>query len=98
MKASRIMVKAPSMMAKAPRIMLEPPCIMAKAPRIMPKAPPYIMLKAPNKMLFDHFKPAMAFYKINKRRSKMKDDHIAYLPDRAAPRSKFTGTVMQCAK
>jgi hypothetical protein len=31
---------------------------MAKAPRIMPKAPPYIMLKAPNKMPFDNFKPA----------------------------------------
>jgi hypothetical protein len=53
------------------------------------------MLKAPNKMPFDHFKPAMAFHK---RRPKMKDDHIAYLPDRTAPRSKFTGTVMQCAK
>jgi hypothetical protein len=35
------------------------------------------MRKAPNKMLFDHFKPAMAFHK---RRSKMEDDHIAYLP------------------
>jgi hypothetical protein len=36
------------------------------------------MLKAPNKiMLFDHFKPAMAFHK---RRPKMKDDHIACLP------------------
>jgi hypothetical protein len=34
------------------------------------------MLKAPNKMPFDHFKPAMAFHK---RRPKMKDDHIAYL-------------------
>jgi hypothetical protein len=53
---------------------------MAKAPRIMPKAPPYIMLNAPNKMPFDHFKPAMAFHKINKRRPKMKDDHTAYLP------------------
>jgi hypothetical protein len=31
------------------------------------------MLKAPNKMLFDHFKPAMAFHK---RKPKMKDDHI----------------------
>jgi hypothetical protein len=31
------------------------------------------MLKAPNKMLFDHFKPAMAFHK---RRPKMKDDPI----------------------
>ena len=54
------------------------------------------MLKAPNKMPFDHFKPAMAFHK---RRPKMKDDHIACLiADRAAPRLKFTGTVMQCAK
>jgi hypothetical protein len=35
------------------------------------------MLKAPNKMPFDHFKPAMAFHK---RRPKMKDDHIAYFP------------------
>jgi hypothetical protein len=35
------------------------------------------MLKAPSKMPFDHFKPAMAFHK---RRPKMKDDHIAYLP------------------
>jgi hypothetical protein len=35
------------------------------------------MLKAPNKMLLDHFKPAMAFHK---RRPKMKDDHIACLP------------------
>jgi hypothetical protein len=35
------------------------------------------MLKAPNKMPFDHFKPAMAFHK---RRPKMKDDHIACLP------------------
>jgi hypothetical protein len=35
------------------------------------------MLKAPNKMLFDHFKPAMAFHK---RRPKMKDDNIACLP------------------
>jgi hypothetical protein len=35
------------------------------------------MVKAtPNKMLFDHFKPAMAFHK----RPKMKDDHIACLP------------------
>jgi hypothetical protein len=32
------------------------------------------MLKAPNKMPFDHVKPAMAFHK---RRPKMKDDHIA---------------------
>jgi hypothetical protein len=54
------------------------------------------MLKAPNKMPFDHFKPALAFHK---RRPKMKDDHIACLmPDRAAARLKFTGTVMQCAK
>jgi hypothetical protein len=49
----------------------------------MPKAPPYNA-------------KSMAFHK---RRPKMKDDHIACLmPDRAAPRLKFTGTVMQCAK
>jgi hypothetical protein len=62
-------------MVKAPRIMLEQPRVMAKAPSIMPKAPPY-NAKAPNKMPFDHFKPAMAFHK---RRPKMKDDHIACL-------------------
>jgi hypothetical protein len=49
---------------------------MAKAPHIMPNHRD-IMLKARNKMPFDHFKPAMAFHK---RRPKMKDDHIAYLP------------------
>jgi hypothetical protein len=37
------------------------------------------MLKAPNKMPFDHFNPAMALA-FHKRRPKMKDDHIAYLP------------------
>jgi hypothetical protein len=34
------------------------------------------MLKAPNKMPFDHFNPAMALA-FHKRRPKMKDDHIA---------------------
>jgi hypothetical protein len=38
-------------MGKAPRMMLEPLRIMAKAP---------CMIKAPNKMPFDQFKPAMA--------------------------------------
>jgi hypothetical protein len=37
------------------------------------------MLKAPNKMPFDHFNPAMALVAFHKRRPKMKD-HIAYLP------------------
>jgi hypothetical protein len=37
------------------------------------------MLKAPNKMPFDHFNPAMALA-FHQRRPKMKDDHIAYLP------------------
>jgi hypothetical protein len=37
------------------------------------------MLKAPNKMPFDHFNPAMALA-FHKRTPKMKDDHIAYLP------------------
>jgi hypothetical protein len=37
------------------------------------------MQKAPNKMPFDHFNPAMALA-FHKRRPKMKDDHIAYLP------------------
>ena len=62
----------------------------------------YIMLKAPNKMPFDHYNPAMALA-FHKRRPKMKDDHIftlpiCLMPDRAAPRLKFTGTIMQCAK
>jgi hypothetical protein len=65
-KASHIMLEPLRVIAKAPRIMLKPLRIMAKAPRIMQKAPPYIALT-----------PAMAFHK---RKPKMKDDHIAYLP------------------
>jgi hypothetical protein len=40
------------------------------------------MLKAPNKMLFDHFKPAVAvaLHKRRPKNAKMKDDHIACLP------------------
>jgi hypothetical protein len=39
------------------------------------------MLKAPNKMLFDHFKPAIAeAMAFHKRRPKKKDNHIACLP------------------
>jgi hypothetical protein len=75
------MVKAPGMLAKTPRIIgskyLEPPRILAKAPHNAETTYRRIMLKAPSKMPFDHFKPAMAFHK---RRPKMKDDHIAYLP------------------
>jgi hypothetical protein len=47
---------------------------MEKAPSIMLEPPPY---NAKSTQQFDHFKPAMAFHK---RRPKMKDDHIAYLP------------------
>jgi hypothetical protein len=48
--------------------MVKAPGMMAKAPRIIGSNHPRIMLKAPNKMPFYHFKPAMDFHK---RRSEM---------------------------
>jgi hypothetical protein len=60
--------------------MVKAPGMMAKAPRIIGSSlqPPRILAKAPH-MPFDHFNPAMALA-FHKRRPKMKDDHIAYLP------------------
>jgi pterin-4a-carbinolamine dehydratase len=50
---------------------------LAKAPHNAETTAVSHRREAPNKMPFDHFKPAMAF---TKRRPKMKDDHIAYFP------------------
>jgi hypothetical protein len=89
------MLKTPRIMAKAPRIKKNAgtTAYNGESTAVFRRKHSRIMRKAPNKMRFDHFKPAMAQPRsqrkslgtrlamaFNKRRPKMKDDHIAYLP------------------